>query len=70
MKKNILFRVKSSELNSKSYGSNLWHEKKINIYGNDYATKDGTGVRDYVHVNDLAKAHLSSIDYVLKIKQA
>ncbi len=46
------------------YGS----RKKINIYGNDYSTRDGTGVRDYVHVNDLAKAHLNSIDYVLKNK--
>ncbi len=35
--------------------------KKLNIYGNDYKTKDGTGVRDYIHVVDLAKAHLAAI---------
>lgn len=38
----------------------------IPIYGNDYLTKDGTGVRDYVHVTDLAAAHLSSLEYLRK----
>lgn len=38
----------------------------VPIYGNKYATEDGTGIRDYVHVNDLAKAHLKAIDYVNK----
>lgn len=37
---------------------------KINVYGYDYNTKDGTGVRDYVHVSDLAKAHIDSIEYI------
>ena len=32
--------------------------KKLNIFGNDYKTKDGTGVRDFIHVVDLAKAHV------------
>ena len=36
----------------------------INIYGDDYDTIDGTGVRDYVHVIDLAKAHIDSIEYI------
>jgi UDP-glucose 4-epimerase len=31
---------------------------KIQIFGDDYDTEDGTGVRDYVHVNDLANAHV------------
>ena len=43
--------------------------KKINIYGNDYDTLDGTGVRDYVHVNDLARAHVDAIKYVTKKKK-
>ena len=35
----------------------------LNVFGNDYPTKDGTGVRDYIHVVDLAKGHLKAIDY-------
>ncbi len=38
----------------------------LNVFGNDYDTKDGTGVRDYIHVVDLAKGHISAIDKVLK----
>lgn len=34
------------------------------IYGNDYKTADGTGIRDYIHVVDLAKAHCSAVDYL------
>jgi UDP-glucose 4-epimerase len=34
----------------------------LNIYGNDYNTIDGTGVRDYIHVVDLAKAHVKAIE--------
>ena len=41
-------------------------EKELNVYGNDYNTKDGTGVRDYIHVNDLADAHIATIGYLLK----
>ena len=37
----------------------------LNVFGNDYNTKDGTGVRDYIHVVDLAKGHISAINYVL-----
>lgn len=35
--------------------------EKIKIYGNDYDTKDGTGVRDYIHIVDLANAHLKAL---------
>jgi UDP-glucose 4-epimerase len=38
----------------------------INIYGDDYDTKDGTCVRDYIHVTDLAQAHILAVDYLLK----
>lgn len=34
----------------------------LNIYGNDYDTKDGTGVRDYIHVVDLAQGHLKALE--------
>lgn len=39
----------------------------LNIFGNDYNTKDGTGVRDYIHVVDLAKAHIKAVEKVNKI---
>ena len=36
----------------------------ISIFGNDFTTPDGTGVRDYIHVEDLASAHLKALDYL------
>lgn len=36
--------------------------EKLNIYGNDYPTKDGTGVRDYIHVCDLANGHVKAVE--------
>lgn len=38
----------------------------LNIFGNDYDTHDGTGVRDYIHVVDLSIGHLKAIDFVRK----
>ena len=38
--------------------------EKLSVYGNDYDTHDGTGVRDYIHVVDLAKGHVASVSYV------
>ena len=38
----------------------------LNIFGNDYATPDGTGVRDYIHVMDLAQGHLAALNYLDK----
>ena len=37
----------------------------LNIFGNDYDTVDGTGVRDYIHITDLANGHIKAINYVL-----
>ena len=37
---------------------------EIQIYGNDFNTIDGTGVRDYIHVNDLAIAHVKALEYI------
>ena len=34
---------------------------KVKIFGNDYDTIDGTGVRDYIHVVDLAKGHVAAL---------
>lgn len=38
----------------------------VSIFGTDYPTADGTGVRDYIHVEDLATAHLAALDYLRK----
>ena len=38
----------------------------LNVFGNDYDTPDGTGVRDYIHVVDLARGHVAAIDYMQK----
>ncbi len=35
--------------------------EKLSIYGNDYPTKDGTGVRDFIHVQDLASGHTAAL---------
>ena len=37
--------------------------EKLSVYGNDYPTHDGTGVRDYIHVVDLAKGHVAALKY-------
>ena len=38
----------------------------LSVYGNDYPTPDGTGVRDYIHVVDLAKGHVAAVRYVME----
>ena len=40
----------------------------LSVYGDDYDTKDGTGVRDYIHVVDLAKAHLKALERAEKVQ--
>jgi UDP-glucose 4-epimerase len=42
----------------------LGERESVSIFGTDYATPDGTGVRDYIHVEDLASAHLAALDYL------
>lgn len=43
--------------------------EKLSVFGNDYDTEDGTGVRDYIHVVDLAKGHLKALEYTYKSKK-
>ena len=40
--------------------------EELSIFGNDYDTPDGTGVRDYIHVVDLAKGHVKAFDKMIK----
>ena len=40
--------------------------EKLLVFGDDYPTPDGTGVRDYIHVSDLADAHIQALDYLRK----
>ncbi|MCK9236569.1 MAG: UDP-glucose 4-epimerase GalE [Thiopseudomonas sp.] len=40
--------------------------KQLSVFGDDYATVDGTGVRDYIHVVDLAQGHVAALDYLAK----
>ena len=42
----------------------------INIFGNNYPTKDGTCVRDYIHISDLADIHIKGLDYLEKNKKS
>jgi UDP-glucose 4-epimerase len=40
------------------------HQEVLPVYGDDYPTPDGTGVRDYIHVVDLARAHVAALQYL------
>lgn len=42
--------------------------EKLRVFGNDYDTPDGTGVRDYIHVVDLARGHISALEYAFEHK--
>jgi UDP-glucose 4-epimerase len=44
--------------------------KKLMIFGTDYPTPDGTCIRDYIHVDDLAQAHLRALDYLIRHKKS
>ncbi len=42
----------------------------VSVFGSDYATPDGTGVRDYIHVSDLAEAHVAALDWLVANPEA
>ena len=44
--------------------------KGMSVFGNDYPTRDGTCIRDYVHVTDLAAAHVSAFEHINEMKQS
>ena len=41
------------------------HMNEFNIYGDDYATHDGSAIRDFIHISDLAQAHVSALNFIL-----
>ena len=48
----------------------LKNKPKVKIFGNDYKTKDGTCIRDYLHVSDLANIHIKGLDYLKDNKKS
>ena len=48
----------------------IGRREQLSVYGNDYDTHDGTGVRDYIHVVDLAKGHVAAVKFVMNYKGA
>lgn len=44
----------------------LWMRDQVTVFWNDYETRDGTCIRDYIHIMDLAKAHALALEYLLK----
>lgn len=48
----------------------IGRREKVGVFGGDYPTADGTGVRDYIHVIDLAAGHLAALDYLQESKGA
>lgn len=48
----------------------IGERESLSVYGGDWPTVDGTGVRDYVHVVDLARGHIKALDYLSKRKQS
>ena len=67
-------KLRTGEINKGSLFKNLSEsikkEKIFYIYGKDYATKDGTCIRDYIDINDLSQIHLLSYKYIKKKKKS
>jgi UDP-glucose 4-epimerase len=64
-------RVKGVELNPENLLPIVMEvavgiREKLAVFGDDYPTRDGSGIRDYVHVSDLAEAHVTAFEYVVR----
>lgn len=44
----------------------IGRQEKVRVFGNDYPTPDGTGIRDYIHVMDLASGHVAALDFLVE----
>lgn len=60
------YKKPSTHIISKALEAAMGKIPELTIYGTDYDTFDGSCVRDYIHVNDIASAHLKSIEYLLR----
>ena len=69
MRSGHISKKKSTHL-IKKICENYFTNKEIEIFGKDYPSKDGTAIRDYIHVSDLAEAHYKSAQYLLKYKKS
>jgi UDP-glucose 4-epimerase len=56
--------IKATLLTKVAAETAVGKRSQVSIFGTDYPTADGTGVRDYIHVEDLASAHLKALDYL------
>jgi UDP-glucose 4-epimerase len=50
--------------------NSILDKTKLNIFGQDYPTKDGTPIRDYIHVSDLVDAHIKALNYLIKYNKS
>lgn len=66
MQRHGQFTEKPSHLIGRALDAVLGRLEKLHVFGNDLPTHDGTGVRDYIHVKDLADAHLVALSYLQK----
>ena len=75
---NVAGASKSKKIGQMSRGDQLFKNlsiaslknPKINVYGNDYRTKDKTCIRDYIHVSDIAKIHILVLNKINKDKKS
>jgi UDP-glucose 4-epimerase len=56
--------TKASHLIAVACAAALGQRQSMSIFGTDFDTPDGTGIRDYIHVDDLARAHVDALDYL------
>ena len=69
LRSGLISKKKSTHL-IKKLCENYLNNKSISIFGSDYPSKDGTAIRDFIHVMDLADAHLKSAKYLLNKKKS